>query len=142
MSQKLGINEGNLSAYGQGTKKTNGKSTNPGVEFIKKFYMQYPELPESQEGNETNSDTNKEGSDYQHEQPSDRLEQPAQVYQMNWDDPARMRNEIEFLRTEFSKQSSTSLTTAKAFDKMAESTLILSRVVEYYHKPANPGPDR
>ena len=43
MAEKLGIDEGNLSAYGQGTKKTNGKPTNPGAEFIKNFYMVYPE---------------------------------------------------------------------------------------------------
>jgi len=150
MAKKLGINEGNLSAYGQGTKKTNGKPTNPGAEFIKNFYMEYPELPELHEGNETDSDTNKEGSGYPHEgHPLDKLEEPAQVYQMNWDESARLRDELfskykrddEFLRTEYSKLTSigqaavnANQTVANAFDKMAESNLNLSRVVASYGK--------
>lgn len=142
MAKKLSINEGNLSAYGQGTKKTNGKPTNPGAEFIKKFYMEYPELPELNEGNPTDFGTNKEGSSYPHEgQPSDKVEQPAQVYQMNWDETVRLRNENEWLKTEFSKETSTSLIAVKAFDKMAESNLNLSRVVASFHQPTNPGPD-
>ena len=41
MAEKLGLDEGNLSAYGLGTKTANGKPSNPGAEFIKRFYITY-----------------------------------------------------------------------------------------------------
>jgi hypothetical protein len=157
MAEKLGIDEGNLSAYGQGTKKNNGKPTNPGEGFIKNFYMQYPELPESQEGNETNPNANKEEPGYNHEdQPSSKAEE-AQIRYMNWDDPVVMRNELftmhkkndEFLRSELSKATDTSQTAVNtsqtavaALHEMAKSTFILSQEVVSSLKQTNPGQEK
>jgi hypothetical protein len=141
IAAKLGVDPGNLSALGKGTTNKKGKSKNPGAEFIKQFYMSYTELTESPEDQPADSNPNKEPQDYpQGGQPSSTVEE-AQVYQMNYDETVRLRNENEWLKTEFSKETSTSLITATAFDKMAESNLNLSRVVASFHQPTHPGPD-
>jgi hypothetical protein len=145
IAAKLGVDEGNLSALANGTINKEGKPKNPGKKFIKHFYMTYPELKESPEDQPADSNPNKESKEYQHGGPSPTVEE-AQLHYMNGDDPVRMRNELlsqykkndEFLRTEFSKMTNISQTAVNAFDKMAESTLLLSQKVISNRKKTNP----
>jgi len=129
IAAKLCADEGNLSACGSGSK-------NPGKKSLKKLYMAYPELTESPEDRQTDSNENKEQQGYQQAGPtSGTMEEPAQVYQMNWDDSDKLRDELfslyknndKFFKTEYSTMNKT--------------IFILSGVVASYREPTSPGPD-
>lgn len=98
--------------------------------------MEYTELTESPEDHQADSNENKEQQGYQQGGPtSDTTEEPAQVYQMNWGDSDKLRDELfslyknndKFFKTEYSTMNKT--------------IFILSGVVASYREQTNPGPD-
>jgi hypothetical protein len=107
--------------------------------------MSYPEFTDPPGDNPADSNANEGRQNYkQEEKPPHSAEEGKGQYK-NLDDSDAMRNELfskykrddEFLRTEFSKMTNTSQTAVNAFDKMAESTLILSQEVAFYRKKSN-----
>ena len=150
IAQKLDMNDGNLSALAKGTKNKKGIAKTPGTEFLNQFYMIFPELPDLPDENPADPNENDNADKDRHvyeenDQPTPGAKEAA-VRFMTWDDPVAMRNELfsmhkrndEFLRTEFSKMTKTGQTAVNAFDKMAESNLILSQEVAFYRKKTDP----
>jgi hypothetical protein len=124
IAQKLGVNAANLSACGKGSKR-------PGKDFIENFYMVYPELLESPEDHQADSNANKGQQGSRHEeQTSHRVEEP-----LNWDDSDRLRNEL------FSLYKNNDAFFKTEYSTMNKTILILTQEVAFYRKQTNPGPD-
>lgn len=136
IAEKLDVNAANLSALGKGTLNKKGKPKNPGKEFIEKFYLTYPELTEPPEDQQAGSDTNKgqQGSQRE-EQTSHKAEGPPPGHQANWDDSARLRNEL------FSLYKDNDAFFKAEYSTMNKTILILTQEVAFYRKQTNPGPD-
>jgi hypothetical protein len=145
IAKTLRINDANLSALGKGNVNKNGKRKNPGADFIKRFYMSYPEIPDLPDDDTADSNANEGRQNYKKEEQPDSAEEGKVPY-MNWDDPGMMRNELfslqkkndEYFRTEFSKITNSNQTAVDAVKTMAESNLILSQEIAFYRKKANP----
>lgn len=112
IAEKIRKDAANLSSCGNGKKK-------PGKELIDIFYRAYPELLESSQYQQADSNENEGQQGYQ------------QAYES-----AIPMNERQYYQAEFSKVTSANLIAVKACNTMAESNLILSRVIASYQNQA------
>jgi len=139
MAEKTGVDAGNLSAMAKGTKT-------PGDKFIKDFYLVYPPLNNLANDHQPNFTTMAKNTQYKQGDEKVNKAEEALLRFINMEDPDVMRYELiqrrkseEYLREELSKVNSTSMVAVSAFDKMAESTVILSREVAYYRERGTTG---
>jgi hypothetical protein len=129
MAERLHVDAANLSAYAKGSKI-------PGKDYIKHFYMVYPELTEPPDDHRAGSNANKGQQGSQHEeQTSHRTEGPPPGNQPNWDDSDRLRNEL------FSLYKNNDAFFKTEYNTMNKTILILTQEVAFYRKQTNPGPD-
>ena len=87
MAAKLKVDPGYLSRIARGAMDKNGKPKNPGANFIKNFYMEYPKLKRSPESNEKEASPKTKQSDYDQEhKATDPVEEARLLYMHRTDE--------------------------------------------------------
>lgn len=81
IAEKIGVDPAYLSRIARGAPDKNGKPKNPGSDFLKKFYMAYPDFPRSPAGKEKHAGS--QTNEYDHEKEEIDPAEEARILYMN-----------------------------------------------------------